>query len=249
MATFRNNTTGEGLDAPSDVLNKLSAALAQISRGDPIVAIRNEIDTKLAAVSTRFDAIDKATALQHEDQVRVPTQIQTAIASLKDLVDARLLALENRVDRLTKALDDRPIVLEHELAHIRETIASLKEVTSERFKGVAEQFAGRDTALQSTLLAQKTSVEETNRSNSLAAQKAETAFQKQLEAINELFTTQQRASDEKTNDLRDRITKLESTKVGSSSAADTGFRVIAAIGVIVAVLIAVGSVIVDVALK
>lgn len=74
----------------SDILGKLSQALIQISRGDPIVALRSELETRFNSITTRFAAIDKATELQHEDQVRVPTQIDKAIANLHDLLQQKI---------------------------------------------------------------------------------------------------------------------------------------------------------------
>jgi hypothetical protein len=72
---------------PNDVLVKLSAALAQIARGDPFVALRNEIQTRFQAIDTRLSAMDKATELQHEDMVRVPTLLDKAIGSVRDLLE------------------------------------------------------------------------------------------------------------------------------------------------------------------
>src|SRR6202023_698453 len=78
----------------TELLVKLSTALALISKGDPLVSLRTELATQFDAIQTRFTAIDKATELKHDDLVRVPTQVDKAVSALEGKQDVRFRAIE-----------------------------------------------------------------------------------------------------------------------------------------------------------
>ena len=147
--------------------------------------------------------------------------------TMKELFGVQFSEFNLRLDRIQLQMDARPATIVSEISHLRQLV-------DEKFKGVADNFAGRDTALAAALLAQKTSVEEQNKSNATSANKSEATFTKQIEGITALITTQTKASDEKVdavrdligaqtkasdekfNDLRDRLTTSE----GKASVAD-----------------------------
>ena len=236
------------IQSPSDTLNKLSQALIQVSRGDPLIALRNELQTRFASVEAQFKAIEKATDLQHQDQVRVPTQIDQAIKNLHDWIEARLTAIEADVVDVRDYSRGRPEDLDHAVAHLRDLLTQTIKTeiavvlgalsrhiaeTAEKFAGVKDQFGGRDTALAAALLAQKTSVEDQNKSNAQAATKAEDRFTKEIDSAKDTVTTQARTFDDKISavrsefaistksnedkveDLRARIGAVENQKKGS----------------------------------
>jgi hypothetical protein len=113
------------------------------------------------------------------------------------------------VDRLHKELDVI-IGLRFE-AH--------KELLAEKFKGVSTEFAMRDIALAAAFKAAEAAVKQQNESNTLAIDKAGTAFTKQIDGL-----------DEKINDLKERMSVLSSNNWSA-----IGGYIIGAIGVIAVV--------------
>lgn len=76
----------------------------------------------------------------------------------------------------------------------------LENILNEKFKGVSTEFAMRDIALAAAFKAAEAAVKQQNESNTLAIDKAGTAFTKQIDGL-----------DEKINDLKERMAQL-STK-------------------------------------
>src|SRR6185295_4810558 len=96
--------------------------------------------------------------MQQQGSVPVPdpTKLTTdAVQSLKE----QLIALfakqfefaDKEIIRLRAEIDASPKIMMEQIKH-------LEVLMNEKFKGVDQQFAGRDTALAAALLAQKTSV-------------------------------------------------------------------------------------------
>lgn len=157
-----------------------------------------------------------------------PTKLTTdAVQALKE----QLIALFGKefdfvakeIVRLRSDIDSSPKLIMEQTKH-------LEVLMNEKFKGVDQQFAGRDTALAAALLAQKTSVEEQNKSNALSAAKSEAGFDKRIEGVSALIASQALNSDGKFGDLKDRLTAIESRSKGLS---DGYGWLIAFIGVLV----------------
>lgn len=145
-----------------------------------------------------------------------PTKLTTeAVAALKvqltELFGKEFDGIRREVERLSKEMDARPAAVIQEIKH-------LDQLMNEKFKGVDQQFAGRDTALAAALLAQKTSVEEQNKSNALSAAKSEAAFEKRIDGVSALISSQTKATDDKITDAKDRITTMESRSAGGGAA-------------------------------
>jgi hypothetical protein len=173
-----------------------------------------------------------------------PTALTTAaqeksIAALRELLDARLIGLEKQMKdiesnlafneaRSVKRLDEVPSV-------IGAQVANLAALMNEKFKGVDQQFQGRDTALAAALLAQKTSVDEQNKANAASAAKQDSAVTKQIDGIQSfimangkntddkidgvklLVATQAKGLDDKITDLRAAINDVRSLSSAISS--------------------------------
>jgi len=80
---------------------------------------------------------------------------------------------------------------------IDKRLISLRELLEEKFKGVSTEFAMRDIALAAAFKAAEAAVKQQNESNTLAIDKAGTAFTKQIDGL-----------DEKINDLKERMSQL-----------------------------------------
>ena len=98
---------------------------------------------------------------------------------------------------------------------------ALRDLLAEKFRGVSTEFAMRDIALAAAFKAAEAAVSQQNQSNTLAADKAATAFTKQIDGL-----------DEKINDLKERMAMLTT---GNWSA--VGGYLVGAVGVIATVTI------------
>lgn len=176
-------------DIDDDVLSKLSNALVAISRGDPLIALRNETNTRFKAVEVRFDAIDKATALQHEDQVRIPTQIDRAILGLREFLEQSMKTVA---------------------ANLRGDLDRISAETAEKFAGVAAQFSERDTRTDQRAGDTKLAVDAAFAAAKEATAKIEAGFTKQIDSMIEIIDTKTANLSNQISDLKDRMTAAES---------------------------------------
>jgi hypothetical protein len=210
--------------APADLLNKLSNALMLVSRGDPLVALRSEIDTRFRslsvefkAVETRFDSIDKSIALQHEDQVRVPTLLQSAVISLRELVEQTILTKiaevlgefkkhSSQTDQKLVRVDEKLLGLE---GVVMERITSLTLNVNQRFSGIVDTFAEKDKAVSVGLSAQKEAAAAQQASNTAATQKMEDNFTKLLQQGSDLLNEVRRNTELQISDIKSRLDKGE----------------------------------------
>jgi hypothetical protein len=194
------------IQTPSDVLNKLSQALIEVSRGDPMVALRNELSSKFNAIESRFETYDKAVSLQHEDQVRVPTQIDKAIQGLRDALDQgqKTSAAELRGD-LRTAIAELAGALEKHVAE-----------TSEKFTGVYNQFSQNDKALTAALQAQEKQAIATDSNNRMASTKMEDGFTKLIDAVVKTLETKTGNLESSINEVKLQMNSMQS-RIGATS--------------------------------
>jgi hypothetical protein len=154
---------------------------------------------------------------------------EKAVAGLKELLAARIEALEKAAATLNAALalqEQRTVSrLDQVPAAIDSRLTIFKQLMDEKFKGVDQQFAGRDVALAAALLAQKTSVDEQNKANAASSAKSENATTKQIDGITSIITASQKANDDKIDAVKG---LLVSQKQGvDSSIADLKDRIAA----------------------
>lgn len=117
----------------------------------------------------------------------------------------------------TKLTTDAVALSKEELTDtFNSKITSLRELLEEKFKGVSTEFAMRDIALAAAFKAAEAAVKQQNESNTLAIDKAGTAFTKQIDGL-----------DEKINDLKERVGALT-----SKNWAAVGAYIVGAVGII-----------------
>lgn len=95
-------------------------------------------------------------------------------------------------------------------------VDALKELIDQKFIGVATEFTMRDIALAAAFKAAEAAVKQQNESNTLAIDKAGTAFTKQIDGL-----------DEKINDLKERMAEVTSRNFGA-----IGAYILGAVGII-----------------
>jgi hypothetical protein len=140
------------------------------------------------AILARLRAIEKAITLQHEDTVRVPTQIDREIKHLLDLVESRFEAL----------------------ALLRnEQFAGIRLQFEERDKRTEQLSLASSTAIAAALQAQKEAAGAQNESNAASIAKSEVAVTKQIDSILLRLSDMGAAFDAKLEDVKSRLDRSD----------------------------------------
>lgn len=236
--------------------NKLVVALRSVS--DP-QALMQSISDRTALnlrneLSTKLEAMDKATSLWHDDLVRVPTEVQRACGALRELLIEIIqkYAFEIRNDlrfdlgeRIGKNSGEiqklHGILAEHQKAvtiafdaqtqrvdtqtrlvgeMVQGRVATLGEVSDERFKSIQIQFTllkqateqldlANKTAIAAALQAQKESAGETQKSSQAAIAKSELSTSEAIKALTTTFNVAITGLSDRYNDLKGRMDRGE----------------------------------------
>jgi hypothetical protein len=204
---------------PKDLGEKLVIALRSVS--DPQALMQAISDRSVATlrseILTQINAMDKATNLWHEDLVRVPTEVQRAVGSLKEF-------LEQGIGRASAELHGN---VGREIEGLLGKVTTLAEVSEERFKGIQIQFnllkqateqldLANKTAIAAALQAQKESAGETQKSSQAAIAKSETSTSEAIKALTASFNTAIAGITDRYNDLKGRMDRGE----GKTSVSD-----------------------------
>jgi len=213
---------------------------------DPTVLTTRQLLREVTAlkelVGTRLDAMDKAQALFENNLSRVPTETDRQIQHLKELhgvrfgeVHSELIAgrtiLNTRMDAMDKAVVLLQAISDTAPSKIDEKIASLHGIHDEKFSSIGTQFRERDVrteqsskdskvAVDAALQAAKEAVGEQNKSSALAIAKSEASTTKQIDQLGQLIQSTTKGVDDKFQDVKDRLTRIEG-KTEGQKAADT----------------------------
>jgi Asp-tRNA(Asn)/Glu-tRNA(Gln) amidotransferase A subunit family amidase len=162
-------------------------------------------------------------------------QLERAIAGLRALLTAEQVGQRELFDaRLTGM--DRAIALlavGNDKTHdeFNERIVNLRTLHDEKFMSIQTQFAERDVrteqsakdqkvAVDAALQAQKESVGAQNTANSLANNKMEFNFTKLIDQLGVLITTTTKTTDDKIDDIKQRLTTIEGRANGVQGSSD-----------------------------
>lgn len=187
-----------------------------------IAAERGYLDGQLATRDERLNGIDAATKLRLVGIDHIPGQIDVAVGHAKELLGVQVVA-----DRRFEGA----------------AIAHLREVDDIRFQA-AERLAARESelnalALAAAFAAQKEASAKEAEYTRIASIKSESATAQAIDKLGELFATQTRGLAEKFDDLRDRVGRIESTKVGATENRTSTYATIAVMASIAIALVTV----------
>ena len=203
--------------------------------------LRELSEAKLDSVIGRIEAMDKAVQLLQNFADRTPTTMDVQ----KDVQQLREVAFE-KFDKLTTQLTERDARVERVAIavhlDVENAVSRLREVCFEKFDKVATQIVERDTqvdkavkdvrdatekaardvksAVDAAFAASKEVVSEQNKSNAAANDKSERAVTKQIDMLGDTIKVNTKGVDDKINDIKERITIIESkTSVSDPSSA------------------------------
>lgn len=183
-------------------------------------------------------------------------QLLREIDRLGELLETKLdgvqKVFEQRFDGNDKAIELLQAASNNFPKLIDEKIASLEQVTGEKFTSIQVQFRERDVraerestsskvAIDAALQATKESSVEQNKSFALATAKSEAGFAKQIDQLGVLIHQMTKSFDEKIDDLKERMTRFEGTGAGEKGGRTSQQQMIQWILMIIVALIAIAG--------
>lgn len=176
---------------------------------DTIANLREFIDVKDEVTRARLDAMDKAVAII----AAFPTAIDNSVTALKQIHDEKFLASDRARDLNIVAINER---INKTDAVSDQRFLRIDAGFTERDKRTDALSIAGATAIAAALQAQKEAAGETAKSSSLAIDKSERATIESIKSLQTLFQTAIAAITANMQDLKSRLDKGE----GSSSIAD-----------------------------
>jgi hypothetical protein len=154
-------------------------------------------------LATRMDAIEKASALVHEDVTRWPTALDKGLGHLKELHQEKFNSL-------------------------REIVHAAEQLQVEKFNSIKTQFAERDTrsehdaketkvAVDAALQAAEKAVGKQQEAFAEATSKSEASTTKQIDQQAELLLKTTGSLEQRINDLKERLGRIEGMGLGGSA--------------------------------
>lgn len=186
---------------PTDLGRKLVVALRSVT--DPQALMQAIADREVRGLrnelTTRLDAMEKATSLWHDDLVRVPTDVQKAIQSLEATIDAKLSML-SEIDNHSTA--ERGMVL----AHVNENVRNTREYLQSELTGNKQLYMEKFTAIEETITVLKDTINDRFTQND---QNTEKAFNAAKQAVGERDASNAASANKSEKNLMDALGKLD----------------------------------------
>lgn len=165
----------------------------------------------------RMDAIERAVDVSHQDLVRVPTEVQKAIAGLKELYESKFGV---KFEAVTAQFIELEKLRNEKFASLVSQIADAAGLRDEKFRGVQKQFEERDTrvdqsardtktAVDAALAAQEKAFVKQSETFAASTAKTEESFTKQIDQLRDLGQVNTKSLDDKISELKDRFNRGE----------------------------------------
>jgi hypothetical protein len=202
--------------SPNDLGRKLVTALRSVT--DPQALMQSISDRSVlnlrAELSTEIRSMKEATSLWHDDLVRVPTDVQKSVSSLREFLEQFIHASINKLQS----------EIGRELERVSGATDKLDNVSEERFKSIQIQFTllkqateqldiANKTAIAAALQAQKEQAAETQKTSQAAIAKSETSTAEAIKALTTTFNTVISGIEIRINDLKSRMDRNEGKSV------------------------------------
>jgi hypothetical protein len=219
-----------------------------------------DLDNDLSTTPRGSTPVPDPTELTDRAIARVEKSIKDYVDSQLSIRDERLRGIDTATDLRLQRSEQYPAAIDEKVGHVRELarawaeadsrfaaaeVLHLREVDDIRFQA-AERLAARESelnalALAAAFAAQKEASAKEAEYTRIASIKSESATAQAIDKLGELFATQTRGLGDKVDDLKDRVGRIESVKVGSveqrGDAALSRTSIYATIGVVVSLLL------------
>ena len=159
-------------------------------------------------------------------------QLQREILALRELTDTRFSAMDKAILLIQENADRSPTINEVYVKH-EQMFDNIKTQFTERDTRTEQTSRDSKVAVDAALQAAKEAVGAQNESNSLAIAKSETATTKQIDAMGALITATAKASDEKIDDLKTRLSSIEGRSTGHG---EVWGYIVGGVGVLIAAI-------------
>jgi hypothetical protein len=183
-------------------------------------ALTTYIDGQLAVRDERLRGIDTATNLRLGTVDHLPSQMDEKVARLSDLMDEKFQGVQTQF-------------------HDRDTLAERESALNKTALDAA--FKAQQEAVAAALKAQQEAAARQDEANQKAIDKSEVATSKTIVTNQELAAAQLAAMARNQDDLKDRVVRMESTKVGANENRTGMYAAIAAIGGILAIVLIIAA--------
>ncbi len=150
------------------------------------------------------DTVPRGSTPVPDPTVLTTQQLTIGLAALREILETRLDAMDIATELNKAATDKLPV-------YICDKIASLSKLVDEKFTGVEKQFVERDTRTDKIAELGQKALEAALSAAKEAVGKTEVSFTKQIDAVITQIQAEKKATDDKFEDAKGRITTLESS--------------------------------------
>ncbi len=174
-------------------------------------------------------------------------QLWREILNLRELMEARISGVEELTDSRITGIEKSIEVAHNDLVRVptdvQKQVGNLRDFHDEKFRGIEARFLERDIRFTQKDADMKTAIEAAFRSASSAVAKSEAATAKQIDQQGTLIQTQTQALGGQISDVKDRLTRLESTGTGEKGGKQQQQQMISWVLAVIMALIAIGTII------
>lgn len=175
------------------------------------------------------------------------------IASLREVLEAQIRGqrevLEARIDGGDKAIKLLQAISDRQPDDVDKKIAHLQKLHEEKFHSIDVQFSERDirveqratdtkTAVDAALAAQEKMAGNQYQSLTLSINKSEIATNKQIDQMGALIAANKATTDDKNNDFKGRLDRIEGTGKGRGDVWGWVVAGISALGMVISIIFA-----------
>jgi hypothetical protein len=180
-------------------------------------ALAREITSLKELLFTRLDAMDKAQELFDLNLNRVPTAVDKQVGNLKELLttlfDSRWEMLLDKIDTRVKEVDHNEAEM---IALINQKFAGVDQRFEERDIRMAQLAGNNKSNLDAALAAAEKATFKQTETFSATILKTEVSTSKQIDTQGETIKTSTNALNDKIEDVRTRLARIEAAREGSN---------------------------------
>lgn len=159
------------------------------------------------------------------------------IAALREVLEAKIdgerNVLATKIDGMAKAVELLQVISDRQPQDVDKKVTNLRILHEEKFHSIDVQFHERDVRVEQTAKDTKTAVDAALAAQEKSAGKQADSFALSIGKSENATTKQIDALDEKINDMKDRLMRIEGVKTGRG---DVWGFVVGAVGLVAAVI-------------